>query len=221
MFPLIFNMMFHNTSIKYVFTFIIFKIVFARFSLVYICAIWFKLPAMVTLCFFWWHFCMVEILWWNLLPYSSLMSPDYVERSLNENGRNVFSLLCCTVTFLCLKHLLKHLCVTRYCVMAHRVVFHQFECFSTVYFQVLLGLHQNSRRSWHTLCVGQRRSCPLSLCLWSMETSIADTRNSLHSIVWSTQDFSSVQAWCKVHCESTFGPFTMLFCLNRSHVVAA
>jgi len=64
--------MFHNTSRKYVFTFIMFKIIFAQFPLVYIYAVWFKLSAMVTLFFFWWHFCMVEILWWNLVPYSSL-----------------------------------------------------------------------------------------------------------------------------------------------------
>lgn len=98
--------------------------------------------------------------------------------------------------------------------------------FSAVYFQVLLVLYQNSCHSWPALCAGQQRSRPLSLRLWSMETSVADTRYPLQSIARSTQHFSSVEAWCKVRCGSTCGPFTALFCLsiNRilwSHVVAA
>ena len=75
------------------------KSLFAYFPLVYICTASYKLSAVVTVCFSWWHFSMVEILWWNILLCSSLMSPKYVERNPYENERSIFSSTCCTLSF--------------------------------------------------------------------------------------------------------------------------
>jgi hypothetical protein len=139
------------------------------------------------------------------LRYSSLASPESVERSPNENERSIFSSLCCIVTFCMLEAFAEASACNQVLCDGPQSCLLSIWMFPAVYFQVLLGLYQNSCHSWPTLCAGQQRSRSLSLRLWSMVKSVADTRNPLHSITWSTQAFSSVQTWCKAYCESTCG----------------